>query len=288
MYAIVYGGARHADWRIIKGGKVLFGFRTKGMNPFLHDERYISNILTRNNELINHAEQIKEIYFFGSGATSVERRQIVHNAFSSFFKFAKIEISHDLHGAALACANDNPAIICVIGSGSGAIYFDGTTTIENNFGLGYLLGDEGSGNWLGKTLLKDWLYGNIPSDMLQTIQKHCDYDRTQILDRVYKQANPEQFFCSFVEILIENRESDYAKELIKKGFSDFLNLYVNPLKKRYPNAPIYFVGTVAASFQDYLRQEAKKIHIPIATITKEPIYNLVAHYIEKKSETNII
>jgi glucosamine kinase len=60
--------------------------------PYFNDEKYIIQLLNKNINLIHHAEEIKRIYFFGAGASSDELKQVVHNAFSSFFKFAKISV----------------------------------------------------------------------------------------------------------------------------------------------------------------------------------------------------
>ena len=282
MFAVVYSGARHADWRLIEKGKVLTEFKTKGINPFFHDEKYITQLLNKTNDLVNYAEAIKKIFFFGAGATIPERKETISTSLALFFRYAKIFVEHDLQAAALACANDERAIICVIGSGSNATYFDGKKTIDNNFGLGYLLGDEGSANWLGRIILRDWLYERIPKDFLALLKETHDYDRNLILERVYKQPNPEQFLCSFVDILMEHRTHTYVQSLIKNGFNIFLNTYVKSLQKRHGSTlPIHFVGTVAANFQDYLREIATTKNITITTVTKEPIYNLVNYYANK-------
>lgn len=283
MIAVVYSGSRFANWKISDSkGKDVIDVRTVGINPFFNDEKYIYQLLNKNIKLIHNAEQIKKIYFFGAGASSEERKEVISNAFSKFFRYSKVFVDHDLQAAAKASCNDKAGIVCILGSGSNAAFFDGKKIIENNYGLGYAIGDEGSANWLGKMLIKEFLIKKLPEDINKLFKKKYDLDKKQILDKIYKQAQPNVFLTSFVDLLHENRENPFVKEFIKKSFRLFIDTYLLPLIEKYgKNQPIYFVGTVAANFQDYLREVAKENNIEITTIIKEPIYNLLNYYANK-------
>src|SRR6478672_6428296 len=137
MIAVIYSGSRVANWKIANKGKEILDVRTIGINPFFNDEKYILQILNKNIKLIHNAEQIKKIYFFGAGASSKERKEIISNAFSKFFRYSKIIVNHDLLAAAKASCDDKLGIVCTVGSGSNAAFFDGKKIIENNYGLGY-------------------------------------------------------------------------------------------------------------------------------------------------------
>src|SRR5690606_17029849 len=71
MIAVVFSGSRYADWRLAEKGRILHGFRTTGINPYIQDERFIFQLLNKNTQLINNAERIRKIYFFGAGARSI-------------------------------------------------------------------------------------------------------------------------------------------------------------------------------------------------------------------------
>src|SRR5690606_34694819 len=157
MIAVVYSGSRYADWKLAQRGEILADFKTTGFNPFFNDEKYISHYLNKNIQLINNAEKVKKVYFFGAGASSRERKEIVENALKKFFRYSKVLVEHDLYAAALASLGDAPGIVGILGSGSNAGYFNGRKFEQNNYGLGYILGDEGSANWMGKQLLKNYL-----------------------------------------------------------------------------------------------------------------------------------
>src|SRR5690606_13321258 len=135
MIAVVYSGSRFADWKLSSRGLVTAEFTTAGINPLSSDEKSISSLLNKNNELIINAEKIKRIYFFGAGASSPERKKVVSNAFQSFFRYGKVFVEHDLKAAALAASGDSPCIAATIGSGSNAAYYNGRSIKENNYGL---------------------------------------------------------------------------------------------------------------------------------------------------------
>jgi glucosamine kinase len=152
MIAVVYSGSNNAGWRLADKGRTVASFNTNAINPYFNDEKYIVQLLNKNINLIHHAEEIKRIYFFGAGASSDGLKQVVHNAFAAFFKFAKISVGHDIDAAAIACCRNTPGIVSICGSGSNAAWYDGKKVKPNNYGLGYILADEGSATgWAGNS-----------------------------------------------------------------------------------------------------------------------------------------
>lgn len=281
MIAVVYSGSNFADWRLAIKDKTVATFKTQGINPYLHDEKFIQHLLNKNINLIHHAEEIKKIYFFTAGASSPERIKTVTDGLASFFKNAKILVEHDVLGAAIASCKEKKGIVCILGSGSNAAYYDGKKIKPNNYGLGYILADEGSANWLGKMLLKSFMNETLPAKIVAKFNKRYDYDRKQILEKVYRSAQPALFLSSFTDFCAEMHDEPYIKELVKTGFKKFMTTYVIPLQKEEPEAPVFFVGSVAAAFQDYLTETATELNINISNIIKEPINNLLQYYSNK-------
>jgi glucosamine kinase len=281
MIAVIYSGSNHADWRLADKGKTIASFKTAGINPYFDDEKHITQLLHKNINLIHHAEAIKRIHFFGAGSSSDELKAVVYKAFSSFFKFAKVTISHDIEGAAIACYNNEPGIIGICGSGSNAAWFDGKKVKPNNYGLGYILGDEGSGNWLGRQLIKSFMNETLPEPIRKKFAKRYEADRTNLLEKVYRQKQPALFLSSFTDFFIENQDDPYLKSVIKNGFNKLISIYLLPLHQQHPQASLNFEGSVAFAFQDYLREAAADAKLEITNIIKEPINNLLTYYSNK-------
>ncbi len=281
MIAVVYSGSNYAEWRLADRGRTIASFKTAGINPYFNDEKQIIQLLNKNINLIHHAEEIKRIYFFGAGSFSSDLKAIVHNALSTFFKFGRVTVDHDIDAAAIACCKNKPGIICICGSGSNAAWYDGRKVKSNNYGLGYILADEGSGNWLGRQLLKAFMNETLPPNIKKKFEHRYDFDRKTLLEKIYRQKQPALFLSSFTDFYIENKEDNYLKNVIISGFDRLINTYLLPLYKQHPDTQIHFAGSVAAGFQDYLYEAAATANLTIGNIIKEPINNLLTYYSNK-------
>lgn len=282
MIAVVYSGSKFADWRLADKGRVITGFRTSGINPYLQDERYIAQLLNKNTNLINNAEKIKRIYFFGAGSSSPERKNKIKAVFEKFFINAKVKVEHDVIASAISTFGDEKGIIGIIGSGSNAAFYTGKKVIPNNYGLGYILADEGSTNWTSRLLLKHYLTDTLPQDLQDKLLNKFPIDRKIILEKVYNSPQPTIFLNSFSDFVLENKNHPFIIQIVKNGFRLFLKTFIKPLYKEHPDNDINFTGSVAANFEDLLKEVAtEEFNISIGTIIKEPIHNLIKYYINK-------
>lgn len=281
MIAVIFSGSQYADWRLADKNRVLYGFRTTGINSYIQDERYINQLLNKNTNLINNAEKIKRIYFFGAGASSKDRQEKTAEIFQKFFRNAKVKVNHDLLASAISTFGDEKGIIGIIGSGSNAASYNGKKIIENNYGLGYILADEGSTNWLAKQLLKDFLTDNMPAVIREKLLQAHNIDRKTILERIYNHPNPNVFLTSFSDFIFENSKEPYIHNTIKRGLELYIKTYLVPLSEEYPDSNFNFTGSVANTFPTLLKSLAEEHHIHVGSIIKEPIQNLIKYYINK-------
>ena len=278
MIAVVYSGSRTAFWKLTQNGQVVGHCNTAGINPTFVDSKMLLQILNKKVVLVNNAENIKKIYFFAAGASSPGRKEELSKTLSSFFRYSKVFVEDDLFGAAKAACYDKPGIVGMLGSGSHCAYFDGKKPLMNNFGLGYILGDEGSSNYFGKMLLKDFLSQKLPSDLEAKFIGNYNLDRPQILERIYNKPHANIFLTSFFDFFTQNIEHEYIIKLIDNGFEKYFQTYILPTVEKYGKEDIHFVGKVAAELEDRLLLTAAKHQIKIKTIIKEPILNLLKHY----------
>jgi len=278
MIAVVYSGSRTAFWKLTQNGQVVAHCSTPGINPCFADSKSILQILNKKIVLVNHAENIKKIYFFAAGASSADRKEELAKTLSSFFKYSKVVVENDLFGAAKAACYDKTGIVGVLGSGANCAYFDGKKHLTNNFGLGYILGDEGSANYLGKMLLKNFLSEKLPADLEAKFIRNYNLDRPQILERIYNKPQANIFLSSFFDFYIQNSNHGFIIKMVDEGFEKHFQTYILPTVAKHSGEDLHFVGTVAAEFEDRLRLVASKHHLEIKSIIKEPILNLLKHY----------
>ncbi|MDR6784748.1 hypothetical protein ABIE26_003394 [Pedobacter africanus] len=278
MIAVVYSGSKTAFWKIARDGKTIAECSMPGINPCFNDQKSILQFLNKKSVLVNHAESLKKIYVFAAGASSDERREELAKTLGMFFRYSKIMVKDDLYGAALSACFNHSGIVGILGSGANCAYFDGKKPEKNNYGLGYVFGDEGSANYLGKTILKRFLQEKLPADLQKEFELKYNLDRPQILERIYKKPMAQQFLSSFFDFFLENREHKYIMGIIEQAFELYFQTYMLPTVKLHPGKEIHFVGLVAGNFQEQLRTAAKKHGLEITSITKEPIYNLLNYY----------
>jgi len=278
MIAVVYSGSKTAFWKIARDGKTIAECTMPGINPCFNDQKSILQFLNKKVTLVNHAESIRRIYAFAAGASSPERRQELADTLGLFFKHSKITVRDDLYGAAISACYHHDGIVGILGSGSNCAYFDGRNLEKNNFGLGYILGDEGSSNYLGKILLRGFIQKKMPQDIYQRFESRYSLDRPQILERVYKKPLAQQFLSSFFDFFLENRDHTYILEIVNDAFDKYFSTYLLPLTRQHPDKQIHFVGIVAGNFQEELRTTASNYNLEVTSITKEPIYNLLNYY----------
>ena len=241
MFLVCDSGSTKADWLLADGKKNPEPYHTIGFNPYFHDSDFVYETLTEDGSLASVANSIDEVYFFGAGCSGVERKEEIAKGLRRYFKNAKVLVDHDLLACAYATCGDEPGISCIIGTGSNSCWFDGIKVHEQNYGLGYVLGDEGSGSYYGKKLLTQFLYGMMPAEMEDDFLENYGLDRNAIIERVYKVPNANVWLASFATFLSKHREHPYMQQLINKGMHDFFELYVCQYPD-YHNKKIHFVG----------------------------------------------
>ncbi|MBB6239691.1 N-acetylglucosamine kinase-like BadF-type ATPase [Pedobacter sp. AK013] len=278
MVAVVYSGSKTAFWKLTQNGQVVAHCNTTGLNPCFVDPKTILQILNKKVVLVNNAENIKKIYFFAAGASSADRKEELAKTLASFFKYSKIVVENDLFGAAKAACYNKPGIVGMLGSGAHCAYFDGKKPISNNFGLGYILGDEGSSNYFGKILLKEFLSQKMPKDIEAKFTLTHNLDHPQILERIYNKPQANIFLTSFFDFITQNSKHEYIRRLIDEGFEKYFETYILPTLQKHKDSELHIVGKVAAELEDRLRLTAGKYGLEIKSIIKEPIQNLLKHY----------
>jgi N-acetylglucosamine kinase-like BadF-type ATPase len=256
-------------------------FETVGINPIIHHHEEIYQKIFSNSELIAVADKVTQIRFFGAGCSSPERNRLAEAALKSIFHNAVIEIDHDMKAAAYAICGNQPGIACILGTGSNSIFFDGETLVESYAGIGYILGDEASGAYFGKTIIRDFLYHLLPQEMEEYLLNEYKLEKNTIFQLVYKEASPNRYLASFAPVLSKFRETDYAQVVLQKGFTEFFDFHVSCFEN-YQEYPIGFVGSIATTFNQELTKVADDFECTLGKFVTNPIEEIADYFIRKK------
>lgn len=274
MKLIIDCGSTKADWVILNGEEVVLKFQTEGFNPNYTDKNTISSIILDNQSYKTYIQEITEIYFYGTGCGNQDNCSLIENVFKSIFLNANIIVTHDLMAACHALFDNKEGIACILGTGSHSCHYDGNGIINKAVSLGYIIGDEGSGNHIGKQLLRDYFYKKMPDVLFKKFEKEYDINITSVIDNIYHKSQVSQYLASFSKFAYENIEHDYIKNLCSKCFDEFIEYFI-PRYKTSKDLEIGFVGSIAYYFQDLLSERLENHKLRLGKVIKSPIEGLI-------------
>lgn len=280
MIIIADSGSTKTEWRVIEGKGAEKSYITSGLNPYLLTGDNIYQLL--NEELPELAGlSVSNIYFYGTGCNNSEKENVIKSSLSRFFSTGDVSVSSDLLAAARSLCMNEEGIACIIGTGSNSCYYNGKTIVSNVSPLGYILGDEGGGAFIGKNLLSGVLKKQLPGYVIDNFYKAYPLTRAEILDNVYSRPFPNRFLGQFTRFVSDNIHVPELQNLITSGFDDFIKRNV----LQYPEAkelPIHFTGSVAFYFRSYLEELINKYRLHLGKVTLKPMDDLVKYHINNQ------
>lgn len=282
MILIADSGSTKTDWILINSNKeIVCQTTTKGLNPSVFSESDLYKTITSNTEVINHVKDVQYIYFYGAGCGTETPKKVLSGVLAEVFESAEITVKEDSYAAAYTVSGGKPGIVCILGTGSNCSYFDGKEELISKIpSLGYILMDDASGNYFGKILLQDYFYKKMPKKLYEKFQKAYNLYPDDVKLNLYKKGNPNSYLASFASFLITHKNEPYCSEIIKKGFSDFIEHQITQYDRVY-DLPIHFVGSIAYLLQDELKSALKSFRLNSGNFIQKPIDNLVAYHFKK-------
>ena len=273
---IADSGSTKAEWCLLDGKKKK-SFDTQGMSPYFLNGDQIESVV--NLELKPKLKGIEpaEIFYYGTGCSNPNNIKTVKKALLKVFPKAAISVNHDLMGAAKALCGDEKGVACILGTGSNSCYYNGKKIVKNSPGLGFILGDEGSGAYLGKKVVQYFLYNTYDPDLMDRFNAKYNTNAVEILEAVYKQPLPNRYLAGFVSFLVENRGHFMIENIIEDGFNEFFFHHVYKYKESW-TMPINFIGSVAFGFKDVLKDMCNTYELQLGKVLKNPMEGLIRYH----------
>jgi N-acetylglucosamine kinase-like BadF-type ATPase len=284
MILLADSGSTKTTWVLLDDKKQVAESHTQGFSPSFQSAETIAGIMLEElgKEILQEQKNKElQIFYYGTGCSTEEKKQAVANALQSIFTEATITINHDLLASALALCGNKPGIACILGTGSNSCYFDGKEIKENLLSLGYFFGDHGSGAHLGKTFLQNYLDGNFPKDLEIVFSALPEFNKEYILENVYKKPMPQRFLASYTKIMGKYIQHDFINNLVKQCFADF---FIHQVEKYslHREVKISFVGSVAFHFQKQLQEVMIERGLQHGIILQSPMEGLVKYHLQNK------
>lgn len=270
-------GSTKAEWCLLGAGQAA-RYHTSGISPFFLNAQQIQELLEK--ELLPQLPpdiQIDEIHYYGTGCLQRRSKEIVESALQAVWPIAAFEVNHDLMGAARALCGKEPGIASILGTGSNSCFFDGTTIKKNNPGLGYVLGDEGSGALLGKKLLQYYLYNTFDEDLKSRFDAQYNTNHEEILENVYRKPMPNRYLAGFAKFLGENRGHFIVENILEDGLNEFFFNHIYKYSESWTH-PLHFTGSIAWHFRDILEELCELYELQMGRILRSPMDGLMAYH----------
>ena len=280
MTIIVDSGSTKTDWIFLtKNGREIHK-NSMGFNPVFHSSESITRATQKLIDDDICSDDKGSIYYYGSGCWDEQRKQIVRDGLQAVFKHYKINVCHDLLGAARATCGQTEGIACILGTGSNSCLFDGQEVVDNVTSIGYMLGDEGSASHLGKKLIRHYFYREIPKDLITDLEAFIGGGKKEVLEKTYGNEHPNVYLASLARFLSQHLEHPFIQRILYRSLSEFIDRHVRKYDG-HMRLPIHFVGSIACVFQEMLQIILAERNMIPGRFIKKPIDELKKYHLNK-------
>ena len=283
MILIADSGSTKCSWAMCdQQGNILKDILTIGFNPYFIDHQNIIIQLTES-ELNLHRKEITTVFFYGAGCSSKEKNKIIQEPLKEFFTNAEITVKHDLDAACFAMYNGNPNITCILGTGSNSCFYDGKEIVEHAPSLGFIMGDEASGNYFGKRILNLYFNKLLPKNLKKEFENSFDTNITTINNNIYNNNRANVFLAKYFPFIIETKHHPLIQKLIKETLDEFINIHVKCFNN-YNNFEINFIGSVAHFLCKEIQEAIKRNNLKEGRILQNPIKKLIEFHVQNPNK----
>jgi len=273
---IADSGATKAEWCLVNGGKIKTIF-TQGISPYFLNTEQITDLLIKELKPKLKNVSIDEVFYYGTGCANPDNAKSVKKAITKVLPGSKVAVTHDLMAAARALCGRKKGIACILGTGSNSCYYDGKKIVKNSPGLGYVLGDEGSGAYLGKKVIQYYLYGTFDDELMGRFDVTYTTNKAEILENVYKKPLPNRYLAGFARFLADNRGHYMIENIIEDGLNDFFFNHLCKYRETW-TLPVSFAGSVAFGFKDVLQDLCNSYEFELGRVMKNPMEGLLEYH----------
>ena len=269
-------GSTKCSWLLLDDGTTR-KISTEGLSPYFNSSEQISSILTK--KLIPKLKNVNidEVHYYGTGLADPTYQKMMEKLLKTLFPGSKCTVQTDLVGAAHATCGTQKGIVSILGTGSGCAYYNGKSIKKQQNGLGFILGDEGSGAYLGKKVLQYYLYNTFDDELLHRYKLKYETDRASIIQAVYRQERPNRYLAGFSRFLAENRGHYMIENILEDGLNDFISQHIYKFTEAW-TSPLHFVGSIAYAYRDVLKELCSNYELELGKIIKEPVDGLAVYY----------
>lgn len=278
MKLIADSGSTKTDWVLADNKSSWKHYNTVGYNPYFVDTENVYVSLRESLLAMIDVNDVKEIYFYGAGCSTPQRKRTIELALKRAFpNTPNIVVEHDLLGAARAVLRRKPGFVSILGTGTNTCIYDGTAITHNIDSLGYLLGDEGSGAYIGRKIIQNYMRRYFDASLIKQFQEKHLSENEEIFEALYNSLLKNRYLASYAVFAVENKNHPQIQAIVRSCFLDFFTNLVT----RYPNYQSYefnCLGSIGFFFQEILIELVKEHGMKVGKIVQKPIEGLLEYH----------
>ena len=278
MKLIAESSTTRTDWALVEGAEIVEHAYTTGLNPYFQSRREISHSIRLELPEVFFRRKLEHVYFYGAGCANTEKCKIMESSLVAQFK-TPVTVESDLLGAARGLLVREPGLACILSTGSNSCLYNGLEIEKTVAPLGFILGDEGSGAYMGKRMIADMLKGLATRDLTEAFFEKNNVTPNMLLDEVYSNKLPSKLLSQYSVFLRENLDNSYCYRLVYNAFMEFFTR--NIISYDYTGIPLSFVGSVCVMYQPILLKVASDFGAQIKKIIRNSMPGLVAYHSEE-------
>jgi glucosamine kinase len=223
----------------------------------------------------------QKIYFFGAGISSQIQAQEVSRRLASLWPKAIIQAHNDLMAACLATAGTQKGYVAILGTGTNACLFNGETISHLTSAPGYIIGDEGSGSWIGKRILRDFLLHQLPNEIHDYLCLQ-GLNEERIVHHIYRNGHQPHWIAQHAQTLNLFPTHPYVTQLLTEAWNAFEKAFISTLPKE--NLPIHLCGGIANAFKTHWKEQMLLSGKTPGNIVANPTEGLISYFKSKITE----
>lgn len=280
MHIVAESGSTKTDWcmfHTVNGTEVYR--KSEGINPFFSTETQVFDILKQTFSE-DEVREVASVHFYGPGTSQAAMRHKLENCLRQFFAHAAVSVDTDLTAAGRATLTQGKGLACILGTGSHCGIYDKGQIISVHPSPGYIFGDEGSGSYIGKQLISDYLNDTMPPIVRDLFNTTYNIGYADIITNVYSKPFPNRYLASFTHFVYNNRSITYCRSLVDNAFDAFFEKRILKFEKT-SDLQLTFCGSVAYAFSDLLVKVAHRHGFsinPNTDVVQSPVEGLVKYH----------
>lgn len=274
---IIDAGATKTAFTLVDGSAVVCSYKGAGINPNYCSDEAINDVFSSFLKQ-NKVSHVSHVHYYGAGCASAENAGRVGCLLQEFFPEAVVSVCSDLMAVCRALSHNKSSIVAILGTGAATCQFDGRSVVARAPSLGYMLGDEGSGTYLGKQLVTAFMRNELRASLSAELRKQYNLSFDKAIRRIYSEPSPNLFFSALAPFVSAHLDDSAMYRLAFESFRRFFALQ-KVCYNESETLPWMLSGAVAFNFREVVQAAAAEENCQVQTIVASPMELLVKYHL---------